>query len=434
MPSQYLISKLGNYEDLYRRCGPHTKSYNRTIRKLKKSSRINNGTTACSYIVWLSSNGLGNRMVSIASTFLYAVLTDRVLLVNFEADMDRLFCEPFPNSSWILPKDFPYDNRKRLQTYERLLKNSEANSSIQVSSSFLYVDLQHRHDEHDKLFHSDLSQALLHKIPVLILKSDQYFVPSLFMTPSFKQELSKMFPEKETVFHHLGHYLFHPSNEAWGLISRFYQAYLAKADERIGLQIRVFNTTKTPYQTVMDQILACTLKHKVLPEVDMRKSVNIPSKNVTSKAILVASLHSEYAENLRAMYWTKPTVTGEVIGIYQPSHDEYQKFNDNIQNMKAWVEIYLLSLCDVLVTSSQSTLGYVAQSLGGLKPWILEKAESKITPDPPCKPALSMEPCFHFPPNYDGKEKTKVDVTHHFPYMRPCEDLSWGVKLVNDHE
>ena len=157
------------------------------------------------------------------------------------------------------------------------------------------------------------------------------------MIPSFNQELSKLFPEKETVFHHLGRYLFLPSNEAWRPISRFYQAYLAKANERIGLQIRIFSTDLTPHQTVMDQILSCALKIKVLPELDRRESVTSPWKNQTSKSVLVASLYPQYGDKLRNMYLSKPTVTGETIRVYQPSHEERQKFHDNNHNLKALI-------------------------------------------------------------------------------------------------
>ncbi|KAJ7944321.1 Galactoside 2-alpha-L-fucosyltransferase [Quillaja saponaria] len=430
-PSAYLISKLRNYEDLHRKCGPRTEYYNRTMRRIIRDRHINVKTT-CKYIIWTAANGLGNRIVSMSAAFLYAVLTDRVLLVEFWHDMTDLFCEPFLNSSWEVPKSFhSLGHHKKIETYESLLKNDRGNTSRESWPSILHLNLQHGSNDHDKLFHCDHSQALLHKIPALILRTDQYFVPSLFMIPSFKQELNKMFPEKDTVLHHLGHYLFHPSNEAWGLITRFYQAYLAKADEKIGIQVRVLSTEESRTRNLMKEVLDCTLKNKLLPELDTKKSVDSSLKNKTLKSVLVASLIPDYAEYLRTMYWMKPTVTGEIIGVYQPSHEGEQKSGDNKHNMKAWAEIYLLSLCDTLVTSSQSTFGYVAQSLGGLKPWILYKSLGEKDP-PLCQRAFSMEPCFHFPPKYDCTAKTKLDIGSVFPSMRFCEDINTGLKLVDN--
>ncbi|KAF2323708.1 hypothetical protein GH714_036664 [Hevea brasiliensis] len=107
-PSQYLLSKLGNYESLHKRCGPYTDSYNRTL-KVLDSGNISN-PTECNYIVWTPLEGMGNRILNMASAFLYALLTNRVFLVEHEADMADLFCEPFPNTSWLLPLDFPFKN------------------------------------------------------------------------------------------------------------------------------------------------------------------------------------------------------------------------------------------------------------------------------------------------------------------------------------
>ncbi|GAB2272284.1 hypothetical protein Dimus_007104 [Dionaea muscipula] len=446
IPSQDLLHKLRAYEDLHRRCGPHTGPYNRTMRLLliKRTRNVTlNDTKTCKYVLWRGANGLGNRMVSIAGTFLYAVLTDRVLLVEFHGDMTGLFCQPFLNSSWYLPEDFPYKGRlSQVQRYEKLVydDHDETRNRMEVNNIIipwiLFLDLELGGGDRIKYFHCDHSQSLLQKVPVLILSSDQYIAPSLFMVPSFKQELWKLFPRKDTVFHHLGRYLFHPTNEAWGLIVRFYQAYLAKADERIGLQIRVFNPQLTPPRTIMDQLLACTLKHNLLPEMVVTdhdllgENTTISSKAV---AILVASLNADYADNLKAMYWTRPTANNVVVGVHQASHEGKQMFGSSDHQIKAWVEIYLLSLCDVLVTSGLSTFGYVAQSLGGLRPWIMEKSLGTTFSDPPCKRALSMEPCFHCPPKYTCEAKTKVDhISTVFPHMRQCQDFPTGVKLVDD--
>ncbi|KAJ1429198.1 Xyloglucan fucosyltransferase [Sesbania bispinosa] len=435
--SPYLISKLRNYEEIHTRCGPNSRAFNRNMIRIVRSKNNGNGVAAamCKYLVWTPVNGLGNQMISIAATFLYAILTDRVLLVKFGKDKHGLFCEPFLNSTWLLPDKSPFWNENHVQTYQSILEKDRvrANTSKEDKGlpSALFLNLQHTLSDPEKLFHCDHSQDLLRKVPLLILQSDQYFVPSLFMTPSFNLEINKMFPEKDTVFHHLGRYLFHPSNEAWGLISRFYKTHLAKADERIGLQIRVFNPVSTPKQTVMNLVLSCTLKHKLLPEVDMQNSVSSTGKNQIVKAVLVASLYPAYGENLRAMYLRKATVSGEVIEVYQASHEERQKYNDNMHNMKAWTDMYLLSLSDVLVTTSLSTFGYVAQGLGNLRPWLLYKLTNNETHFPACERDLSLEPCYHAPPKHYCNGKPIQDFASSFPYMRKCKDYYFGVKLVN---
>ncbi|XP_058083011.1 galactoside 2-alpha-L-fucosyltransferase-like [Magnolia sinica] len=440
-PSSNLLARLRKYEALHRQCGPNTDSYNKTVDQLK--SGHNPGTTDCKYVVWISHSGLGNRILTLASTFLYALLTDRVLLVDRGADMGDLFCEPFPKISWLLPLDFPLNQFKNFtekspQSYGIMLKNNIINDNKENISAgslpaFAYLHLAHDYDDYDKLFFCEQDQLLLQRIPWLILRSDNYFVPSLFLIPTFEQELSRLFPRKDTVFHHLGRYLFHPSNSVWGLITRFYQAYLAHAEERIGIQIRVFDTGTGPFQHVLDQILACSLSEKLLPKVALQEPSSSTAKR-RLKAVLMTSLSSGYFEKIRNMYWENPTISGEIVSVVQPSHEEYQQTEKQMHNMKAWAEMYLLSLTDALVTSSWSTFGYVAQGLGGLKPWILYKPENSTAPDPPCRRAMSMEPCFHAPPFYDCKAKKGIDTGLLVPHVRHCEDMSWGLKVVGEDE
>lgn len=438
-PSSYLISRLRSYEVLHKRCGPYTEAYNKTVEQLKSGHQT--GTSDCNYVVWISFSGLGNRILTLGSAFLYALLTNRVLLVDPGVDMTDLFCEPFPETSWLLPTDFPLKDQfasfgqNTSQCYGKMLKDKKiANSDKSELLSYLYLHLVHDYNFHDKLFFCDQDQTLLQKIPWLIMKTDNYFVPSLFLIPSFERELNNLFPNKDLVFHFLGRYLLHPTNKVWGLITRYHKAYLANADERIGIQIRVFDIGTGPFQHVLDQILACTIKENLLPETNRQESIIGVSKTPKSKAVLMTSLSSGYSEKIRDMYWEHPTVTGDVIGIFQPSHEEHQQTGKQMHNQKALAEMYLLSLTDVLVTSSWSTFGYVAQSLGGLRPWILNKPENRTVPNPPCRRAMSIEPCFHAPPFYDCKAKEGTDTGKLVPHVQHCEDMSWGLKLVDHHD
>ncbi|KAG1366625.1 putative Galactoside 2-alpha-L-fucosyltransferase [Cocos nucifera] len=395
----------------------------------------------CSYVVWLSYSGLGNRMLSLASAFLYALLTNRLLLIDRGADMADLFCEPFPETSWLLPLDFPINqwssfNKNAPQSYGSLLKCKaisnvpDGNANGSSLPAYVYLHLGHDYGDFDKLFFCEDDQQLLRKIPWLLLRSNVYFVPSLFLIPTYEEELGRLFPQRDTVFHHLGRYLFHPTNLVWGLITRSYRSYLAKAEERMGIQVRVFDAANAPVQHVLDQILACSLAEKLLPDVSLHDPV-ISSTVTGSKVVLVTSLDSVYFEKIRSMYWEHPTTTGEIVSVYQPSHEEYQQTEKQMHEMKAWAEMYLLSSTEVLVTSAWSTFGYVAQGLGGLKPRILLRPENGTMPKPPCRRALSMEPCFHTPPYYDCKAKVVIDTGAVIPHVRHCEDVSWGLKLVD---
>jgi xyloglucan fucosyltransferase len=74
-------------------------------------------------------------MLSLLSTFLYALLTDRVLLVRNTDDFTDLFCEPFPDTTWSLPPDFPVANMSQLgvqsdDSYGNLLRHGRISNHL----------------------------------------------------------------------------------------------------------------------------------------------------------------------------------------------------------------------------------------------------------------------------------------------------------------
>ncbi|KAG6473320.1 hypothetical protein ZIOFF_067235 [Zingiber officinale] len=435
-PSPYLLQKLRSYEALHKKCGPNTELYNKSTEQLL-SNRIM-GPMECNYVVWMPSDGLGNRMISIASAFLYALLNDKVLLLFLSEDMKGLFCEPFPDTTWALPSDFPIKNIRWIWSFDKdpnrfgsmmkkkLLSNrmSIANGSFSLPP-YLYLHLIHDNDDYDKMFYCEEAQLLLQHFPWILLRSNQYFVPSLFLVPKFEEELRLLFNERTAVFHLLGRYLFHPSNSVWGYITRYYEAYLANAKERLGMQIRIFGDVD--FNSHSSYIIGCALTRKLLPGLDTKGSALPNITGAKPKAVLVTSLSNGYFERLRDMYYEHATVTGEVIGVYQPSHEERQHTEKLNHNMKALAEIYLLSFSDSLVTSPFSTFGYVAQGLGGTRPWMLVKHDK----DNLCLQSLTMEPCFHFPPSFECKSRRKMNLGSVVPYLRHCEDFPRGIKLFN---
>ena len=74
-------------------------------------------------------------------------------------------------------------------------------------------DLDHSCTYHDKLFFCDDERQFLRRAPWLVMRTDGYFVPALFLNPAHQDELDRMFPRKDSVFYLLAHYLFHPTNK-----------------------------------------------------------------------------------------------------------------------------------------------------------------------------------------------------------------------------
>lgn len=434
-PSPILVSKLRRHEALQRRCGPGTAAYSEAAEQLRSGKSLAGGveSAACKYLVTISYRGLGNRILAAASAFLYAMLTDRVLLIDPKRDMGELFCEPFPDTTWLLPPDFPLTSYTNFsvdtaQSYGNMLKNKVIGASL---PAFVYIHLDHDATDEDKMFYCDEDQTVLRDIRWLVMRTDNYIVPGLFLAAGFLEELDMLFPEPDTVFHHLSRYLFHPNNHVWGLVTRYHDAYLAAADRRVGIQARAFEAGRDSPE-FLEQITTCTQKESLLPEILAGPSRVQPTQDARkSTAVLVASLSAWYYDKIKSMYWEHAAATGEAVGVHQPSHEEHQQFGAKSHDAKAWAEIYLLSLTDVLVTGGWSTFGYVAQGLGGLTPWVMYKpTNGSVVPDPPCSRDLSVEPCFHAPPSYDCRIKKWADTGKVVPHVQHCKDVSWGLKLV----
>ncbi|XP_044951948.1 galactoside 2-alpha-L-fucosyltransferase-like [Hordeum vulgare subsp. vulgare] len=439
-PSPHLVAKLRRHEELQRRCGPGSDAYGRAIQQL--SAGRSAVDAECKYVVSVCNRGLGNRILAAASAFLYALLTDRVLLIDRGNGMDELFCEPFPGATWLLPLDFPVTGLANItvdaaETYGNMLKNkvltTDSTEPTQMPA-LAYVYLEHDYGDSDKRFFCDDDQQLMSSIQWLVARMDTYSVPGLFQVPSLAEELAALFPERDAVFHHLGRYLFHPADHVWGLVSRYYRAYLARAEQLVGVQVRVFESEQGKSPHVLQQITSCMWKEKLLPEVLSAGDPAVaPPPGAGSKTVLITSLTPWFYERIKSMYWEQPTASGEDVGVHQPSHEEYQQFGRKSHDTKAWAEMCLLSLCDVLVTSGWSTFGYVAQGLAGVTPWVMYRPFNfSETPDPPCARDVSMEPCFHTPPMYHCKLKETMDTARSLPHLQRCEDVQWGLKLVQD--
>ncbi|XP_037487326.1 probable fucosyltransferase 7 [Triticum dicoccoides] len=459
--SSHLVARLRRYESLHQLCGPGTPAYSRAVARLREAmdghasapapaAASSNGASSddpeCSYIIWTPVEGLGNRILSTASAFLYALLTDRVLLVHHPADdLNDVFCEPFPgsNTTWVLPeKGFPIQGIKGLNVRTRESLGNALGRGRDPPAPWLYVHLQTDYKPDDRRFFCDDGQDSLRGVRWLVLRSDNYFVPGLFFLPRYEEELARLFPRRDTVFHHLGRYLFHPSNTVWGMATRYYSSYLAPAEERVGVQVREFKYARISADERYKQIISCASRESLLPAV---KDATLPSSDsdhhqqqeqeqeTKRKAVLVVSLNGDYYDKLSSLYYEHRAAGGHgavTVSVFQPTHLGMQHSEKRQHNQKALAEIVLLSFSDVVVTSAQSTFGYVSQGLAGLRPWVLMLPADGKVPDPPCRLASTIEPCFMKAPHYDCRTRGHSDNGKLLPYIRQCQDVSYGVQLV----
>lgn len=447
-PSTYLVERLRRYEARHKRCGPGAPLFNEAVEHLR--SGRNAARSGCQYVVWTPINGLGNRMLSLASTFLYALLTNRVLLAHAPPEFDGLFCEPFPGSSWTLPANFPITDfagiftmgsptsYKNMRQAGAVSGGDHSNVTADTLPAYVFLDLIQSYT--DAAF-CEADQRVLAKFNWMVVKSDVYFAAMFFLMPAYERELARLFPEKEAMFHHLARYLFHPSNDVWGIVRRYYGAYLARADERVGLQVRVFPEMPVPFENMYGQILRCSEQEGLLPKVALLRDdaannnhssamASGRSRNHKLTSILVTSLFPDYYERIRGVYYANPTETGEYVEVHQPSHEREQRTEARGHNQRALAEMYLLSFCDRIVTTAVSTFGYIAHGLAGVRPWVLLRPPSpEAGVDPACVRSKTVEPCLQAPPRRMCGVAEGTDIGALVPYSRHCEDEHKGLKL-----
>ena len=139
--------------------------------------------------------------------------------------MDDLFCEPFPDTTWLLPRGFPMTNYTSFgvdtaESYGNMVRNKVIGSGGGVAAdastarlpAFAYVHLHNDATVEDNYFFCDDDRRLLRRIQWLVMRTNSYIVPGLFLVQAFQDELDLMFSERDAVFHHIGRYLFHPNN------------------------------------------------------------------------------------------------------------------------------------------------------------------------------------------------------------------------------
>lgn len=188
------------------------------------------------YLVWVpSENGeLAGQMLSLVSAFLFALLTDRVLLVDFPPEIEHVFCEPFPNSSWLLPRHIK----------EWLNENStKAIYAVRqrqpIRSAVLRIErLNMQDDKHLLSCHGTLKSVFGH-IQWLTIQSDYSFLESIQSNRYHQHQLSQLFGweesenyEEKNMFATLNRFLLHPSNYLWEKITSQYHRFFSDNDPK----------------------------------------------------------------------------------------------------------------------------------------------------------------------------------------------------------
>lgn len=411
-------------------------------------------------------SGLGNKVLTIVSALVYAVLTQRVLLVPLTTTAPGVFCEPFEGSSWMVdPENNWTDCVRRRDLWDPLAtfydKVDTRDSSEALIKPTYAVSTVHTLDpQPESRFFCDTEQAQYTQVDWIHFRNNFYFVPKIFAVPSFRPLLEDIFPNRKILTHLLRTVML-PSDAVWGRVKQVHDAHFRHSNLLVGIQERYFmgkSGFDQLHTTMEENVVECLKSEGLLPTTNPKLQSQVFSSprdfdkpsvsalkplNVTT--IFITSLYQSLFERLSQDYVRTALNSGDAVGLVQLTHAGTQNFGDEVDR-QALTEIFCLSLTDHLVLTPLSTFGNVAQGYGGLVPWFIDLRPETPTP---CLLAESAEVCYQLPStrlftcphDADVNERFMTDVVPHLmdcneaekPFQRETKS-NIGIQLATDWE
>eukprot|EP00271_Cylindrocystis_brebissonii_P020463 TRINITY_DN6792_c0_g3_i1.p1 TRINITY_DN6792_c0_g3~~TRINITY_DN6792_c0_g3_i1.p1 ORF type:complete len:681 (-),score=77.30 TRINITY_DN6792_c0_g3_i1:158-2200(-) len=402
----------------------------------------------CQYLLYLRKDnpGIGNHLMSLVSNFVYALLTDRVLLVGEAVGnensqwilrLEEIFCDPFApaTSMWIDPTQND-ELVKKVRTEQRLAGVVEKGEAPQR----LYMYLPSHFRPMDWNFFCNSTQETLSRVEIIAVYSDANWATALWLVPLYEKQLATLFPDRMP-YTHVARFFLHPLNSLWERITALYEEHVRDAT-LVGFQLRTKMRDKEDYEDVNSKILECAVSvmgllppvHSVtnstqgeealLPDGNQQVAAtdtSVPSSGFISRlfgafgwrsgndepfrtksptySVFIASLHKHHYDHISTAYSSTLTAAAEngsvkeVFTLSAMSNEDHTR--EQITN--AIVEMFLLSLSAELFISYESTFGYVAAALAGYRPILLNinHLAYKNKARPICERGPTSEPCFH---------------------------------------
>ncbi|KAI5080317.1 hypothetical protein GOP47_0005796, partial [Adiantum capillus-veneris] len=429
-----LLKAWASYAQMHRSCSHH----NWSALFLSRDRSPADQNDECRYLVYIEGReGLGNVLLSLTSAFTFAMATSRMLVIDSRANIAKLLCEPFPESSWVLPPDFPHGELLDCPSLGPFRHNN-------TNSSCVSLNLQHNILHKDQQLFCEDVYTSLQDVKWVAWTSNQYFLTNLFLIPSFWQRIHPIFRGNVgQIFTSLARLLLLPANDTWAIILREFWSYLSGANAQLGVQVRLHgrhNLAEFDPQA-NDRIMECLLQNNLLPRFSERENLTELSilhdrkmkarENHADIVVMLASLQGKYAQIMKDQFAKLPIEGTKMVRVHSVSQLGSQNKGFE-QAQLAFVEMWLLSYSDNLATSKYSTFGYIAQGLGAIHPYILDLNKGEHAS--PCVLGQSVEPCTHYPkiPRCLGAD-ANLSINHkqwiqtHFSH---CQDHVGGWQIV----
>ncbi|KAH9542276.1 hypothetical protein CY35_14G108100 [Sphagnum magellanicum] len=394
---------------------------------------------------------------------IYAVLTQRVLLLPSSSLVAEVTCEPFEGSSWkmnegsiglpVVPK-FLASTDQFLSAVDSSMGRSVLkdtvipNRAIELHATDFTAEMP-IHPE--KRFFCSTEQNFLRGVTWLHLRGNNYFLPKLFVIPIFRTALEALFPTRMVLTHML-RYSVLPGDAVWQRVEQVHTMQPDRTDRRLGVQIPTDQQFEETHRTEA-LIKQCALDNGMLPQHGLAASdlnTSLQSTNYSSisavqsviespgtvnrTTVFIASLYNNFEVSLRSDYLRNPPANGEYVTVVQLSNRLEQTLNSaRDEDKQALTEIILLRLCDDIIVIPISEVGDVAKAYGALLPWVIETQSIDVG----CLRGPTVDACYSTPSRYlscpyDDPELHGRSVFDVVPYLKDCfpGEIPGGIQVM----
>lgn len=222
------------------------------------------------YVVFEAVNGLGNRLLGLVSVTTYALITGRVLLIDWQPGdnhptyFDDLFYPLSTSTSTLSPSRISFYRLIHLIRYRWInqIQSRFPSNRIPKDWSFYFDrDLLCQDQTDQYQWYEHVTLKLLNWIGdrVKWLRTDQYFLPLLIRNVQKKQAFLKLVPDGQ-IFSKLAPKLLRPLEKVHQIIRKFREKYSFDREMiTIGVHMRSWSSSITdqtePFQHCIENLL-----------------------------------------------------------------------------------------------------------------------------------------------------------------------------------
>ena len=328
------------------------------VEKHKKAISDRKESEKYKYVVYVSggNDGYGNRLPGVVMAFLWALLTDRILLVHWRdtfrnpASWGKLF-QPPGGVEFDVDKLQNALSEVILQFVPQRASASCGGSSKKTTSSASCAMIVR--DDYAKIATKDLNTQYPER--VLLFKSDDYVMPLLVNNEHYKERVRHMFNNKHAnVFGHIARWLLTPSAN----VQRAVDGMLENLGKyNFGMHLRMQKPmpaggnkgVKVPEPEVFFRFARMRAEALGFPE---------------SETVFYLASDDETARERASQYFSKRGLTVRFMEGVKFGNDGDRGSVESLQN--AIAEMRVLSFCDEIVGSYGSSFSAVAASWGAV--------------------------------------------------------------------